>query len=182
MAYLNGKKILTVVQVKTISNLQSKTVSPTTSQQVITADSGYNGLEQVTVNAVTSAIDANIQAGNIKKDVTILGVTGTFEGGGGGADLDKLIDGTITSINSNVTTLKNYIFYQCTLLVSVTLPNVTTVAQNAFNGCTSLPSISLPAATAINLQAFTNCTALETVNLPNVSTLTGSSIFNGCTN
>ena len=33
---------------------------------------------------VTSTIDSNIQAGNIKKDVTILGVTGTYEGSGGG--------------------------------------------------------------------------------------------------
>lgn len=33
---------------------------------------------------VTSSIDSNIQAGNIKKDVTILGVTGTYEGSGGG--------------------------------------------------------------------------------------------------
>ena len=40
--------------------------------------SGGNALE------VTSAIDSNIQAGNIKKDVTILGVTGTYEGSGGG--------------------------------------------------------------------------------------------------
>ena len=32
---------------------------------------------------VTSAIDSNIQPGNIKKDVTILGVTGTYEGSGG---------------------------------------------------------------------------------------------------
>ena len=33
----------------------------------------------MTVNAVSSSIDSNIQAGNIKKDVTILGVTGTYE-------------------------------------------------------------------------------------------------------
>lgn len=31
---------------------------------------------------VTSSIDSNIQAENIKKDVTILGVTGTYEGSG----------------------------------------------------------------------------------------------------
>ena len=37
---------------------------------------------------VTAAIDSNIVAGNIKKDVEILGVTGTYEGsGGGGAEL-----------------------------------------------------------------------------------------------
>ena len=31
---------------------------------------------------VTASIDSNIVAGNIKKDVTILGVTGTYEGSG----------------------------------------------------------------------------------------------------
>ena len=35
---------------------------------------------------ITSTIDSNIQAGNIKKDVTILGVTGTYEGSGGGSN------------------------------------------------------------------------------------------------
>ena len=57
--------------------LDSKTVNPSTSQQ--TVNSSADGLSSVTVNAVTSSIDANIQAGNIKKDVTILGVTGTYE-------------------------------------------------------------------------------------------------------
>ena len=58
---------------------QNKTVTPTTSKQNITADSG-KVLEKVTVNAVTSAIDANIVPGNIKSGVTILGVEGTYTG------------------------------------------------------------------------------------------------------
>ena len=68
-------------------SLQSKTATPTTSQQVISADSGYDGLDEVTVSAVTSAIDANIVAGNIKDGVTILGVTGDYTGGGGGTNV-----------------------------------------------------------------------------------------------
>ena len=57
--------------------LDSKAVDPSTSEQVAT--SSADGLSSVTVNAVTSSIDSNIQADNIKKDVTILGVTGTYE-------------------------------------------------------------------------------------------------------
>ena len=75
-------------------HLQDKTITPTTSQQVITCDGEpYNGLDEVTVQAVTAAIDQNIQQGNIKKAVTILGVTGTYEGGGGVVNLqNKTID------------------------------------------------------------------------------------------
>lgn len=58
-------------------------VTPTTSEQNITAQAeGYKGFSEVNVSAVTSSIDSNITAENIKKDVTILGVTGTLEGSG----------------------------------------------------------------------------------------------------
>lgn len=60
-------------------NLQSKSVNPTTSAQTVSPDSGYDGLSQVSITAVTSAIDANIAAGNIKDGVTILGITGTYD-------------------------------------------------------------------------------------------------------
>lgn len=38
--------------------LQSKTVSPSTSSQTIKPDTGYNGLSEVTVNAISSAAQA----------------------------------------------------------------------------------------------------------------------------
>lgn len=63
------------------SEIRSLTVDPTTTQQIINAPTGVAGYNPVTVNGVSASIDANIQAGNIKKDVTILGVTGTYEGG-----------------------------------------------------------------------------------------------------
>lgn len=69
---------------------ETKTINPSTSTQTITPSAGKNGITSATVNPVTSAIDANIQAGNIKKDVQILGVIGTFEGGAStryGADI-----------------------------------------------------------------------------------------------
>lgn len=61
--------------------LQTKSVNPTTSQQVVEPDNNYDGLSAVTVGAVTAAIDNNIQAGNIKSGVNILGVNGTYSGG-----------------------------------------------------------------------------------------------------
>lgn len=57
---------------------QQKTINPSTTQQSVVADTGYE-LAKVTVNAVTKDIDTNIKAENIKKNVTILGVTGTLE-------------------------------------------------------------------------------------------------------
>lgn len=61
--------------------LVSKTVDPSTSSQTVEAGSNYYGLQTVTVRAVTSAIDSNISADNIKSGVTILGVTGTLTPG-----------------------------------------------------------------------------------------------------
>lgn len=65
-----------IASIQTVHN-QNKTVSPQTYAQEISADNGYTGLGTVTVNAVTSAIDNDIAAGNIKSGVEILGVTGT---------------------------------------------------------------------------------------------------------
>lgn len=56
---------------------QTKTATPTTSQQIIEPDTGYE-LASVTVNGVTSDVDANIVPENIKSGTTILGVTGSL--------------------------------------------------------------------------------------------------------
>lgn len=79
----NNKQIVTPALVKIAGSavIDSLSVTPTTSAQTITASGGVDGYSPVNVAAVTSAIDANIQAGNIKDGVSILGVTGTYAGG-----------------------------------------------------------------------------------------------------
>lgn len=62
-------------------NGQTITVAPSTTEKVINPEEGYNGITQVTVEAVTNNIDINIKQENIKKDVSILGITGTLEEG-----------------------------------------------------------------------------------------------------
>lgn len=74
----SGETILGVEGTVIELNSETKTVTPTTSQQIITPTSGKNALSQVTVNAVTNAIDPDIISGNIKNGVDILGVTGVL--------------------------------------------------------------------------------------------------------
>lgn len=57
--------------------IESLNVTPSTSAQTITA-SGCDGYSPINVSAVTSSIDPNITAGNIKDGVSILGVTGSY--------------------------------------------------------------------------------------------------------
>lgn len=55
-------------------------VNLSTTAQSITPTSPYTGFTVVNIPAVTASIDNNIVAGNIKNGVTILGVTGNYEG------------------------------------------------------------------------------------------------------
>ena len=82
-AYVNGKKIS-----GTVANNGELNYNPSTSIQAIPEGYTVGG----TIAAVTSDIDSNILPENIKKDVTILGVTGTHESFGGGTGEVKLFE------------------------------------------------------------------------------------------
>ena len=85
------------------ANYQTKTVTPTTSQQVVTADSGYDALEQVTVNAIPSqyivpsgnlAITQNGNNINVAQYST---VSVSVESSGGSSNI---VEGTFTTGSS----------------------------------------------------------------------------------
>lgn len=63
-----------------VTNIEAKSITPTTSEQTITASGDVDGFSPLTVSAVTAAIDESIVATNIKAGATILGVEGTYSG------------------------------------------------------------------------------------------------------
>lgn len=147
--------------------------------------------------ATAQIVDSNLLAENIKKDVAILGITGSYEGSGG-TDVGELLNGTLTEIESNVsgtitgfqsitsislpnaTSIGSYAFQNLWALESVNLPNVLTLETGAFFGCEVLVNVNMPRATFVGWEAFSGCEELESINLPNVIEIEGSA-FVGCT-
>ncbi|MBQ9502982.1 MAG: hypothetical protein IJU70_12570 [Lentisphaeria bacterium] len=75
-AYVSGGKVTGTIQSKAAA-----TYTPTTSAQTIASGQYLSG-------AQTISGDANLLAGNIKSGVSIFGVTGSYDGGGGGSVID----------------------------------------------------------------------------------------------
>ena len=92
-----------ITSIKVTPNNQARSVTPSKSAQTLNVNSGYSGNGTISVSAVTSSIDSNITAGNIKKNVQILGVTGTYEGSGSATLITKSIthNGTYNASSDN---------------------------------------------------------------------------------
>lgn len=83
--------------------LQEKSVEVTAVGQVISPDDTYDGMSKVTIETITAAVDENITAGNIKKGVTILGVTGTYGSDVIPPDAGTLVDLLIGTLPTKTT-------------------------------------------------------------------------------
>ena len=135
----------------------------------------------VTNYETAQVVDSNLSAENIKKDVSILGVTGTFEGGGDASIEDGLITGEISGDYSNdrITKIRSYAFNYFSNLTSVSFPNATSIGSNALVNCKELTSVSFPNATSIGSYAFNGCSKLTGVNIPNAASIMNSA-FDSC--
>ena len=85
-------------------------------------------------------------------------------------------------IPNDITEIKNYTFYDCTGLTSVTIPNsVTAIGSGAFSDCSGLTSVTIPSSvTSIGSSAFYDCSGLTEVTIGNSVASIGSSAFSGC--
>ncbi|MGM9971544.1 MAG: leucine-rich repeat protein [Anaeroplasmataceae bacterium] len=86
------------------------------------------------------------------------------------SDLDKLIDGTITSfaLPVGVTKIADYKFYKHTSLTEAVLTGLVTIGQYAFSGCTGLKEIVIPSTvTTVNSYAFDGCSKVESIVVNN---------------
>ena len=182
-------------------------VTPTTSAQQITATGGTDGYSPVNVSAVTSSIDANIVAGNIKNGVTILGVTGDYTGGAPAYYVEKSVDANGKLINgSTVISLTGatdigsyvcyYAYYNSTGLTgAVNFSSLTTISgsyacSQMFSGCTGITSLDLSSLSVVSGNSACNgmcsgCTGLTSINLDSLEILRSNyscqNMFSGCT-
>ncbi len=186
---------------------QTKTVTPMTSSQTITPDTGYNGITSVTIDGVTSAIDSNIQAENIKSGVSILGVTGTMPSAGkygvtvedvvGIIDNNGSLQPTTNQLNLTFLGLKTfngrsleYKFRDLGNIYTITFPDlecdtITNCLAHTFEYCQNLTTINFSKLDRLTNWApfeytFNHCTSLTTVAFPLLKTVTAYSAFNYC--
>lgn len=84
--------------------------------------------------------------------------------------------------NTNVTIMKDGVFYNNTSLTSIQLPNkLENFWDNAFYGCTSLNNIDMPSTVkAIYNHVFDGCTSLYNVTLNDGCTTLGDHVFKNC--
>ena len=182
---------------------ETKTVTPTTSQQTITPTTPtYNGLTSVTVNAVTSSIDANITAGNIKSGVTILGVTGNYSGGGGMTRSYINYNGELTpSLTepmldlTGITTITEYALanaykYSINLPTNLDLSGITTIKDygcyGMFEGSHSITNVNMSGLTSIGypyaIDRMFYGSSISSIDMSGLTSITASfpaGTFNG---
>lgn len=179
-------------------------VTPSTSAQTITAPEGVDGYSPVNVSAVTSAIDANITAGNIKKDVEILGVTGSYEGQIPTGTMYIISNGTynvadkaIANVNVPTTAPARYFAFDVdfygNLQYSTTMPvmdftgvkNINISFGSVYANNTNVGSVDMSSVLQLNscLSMFSNST-ITSLDLSSIQTLNAANgynyMFNNC--
>lgn len=161
-------------------DLEDLTITPTTSEQTFNHPN-KDGYDEVVVNGVTNSIDSNIQAENIKKDVSILGITGTLEA----PDLNEYFNITPTAKelnNMQYWVRDNYIKKVGELIVPDNITDITSLCagSNSTAGKNKyVPKIICNNNVAIfwGLYAYTGAKTIDTTGLDTSNATNMSSMF-----
>ena len=106
--------------------------------------------------------------------------SGEMSGGGSSGDMDKLIDRTITEVNSNAESIGSYAFAFCENLSSINLPECTGINDYAFIRCSNLQTIAMNKFSGtLSFGSGVTLSALKTASIPHCTSLAGS-VFYSC--
>lgn len=192
---LTEKKYCTE-NINVIPELQTKSVTPSTEQQVITPDTDFAGLSSVTVEPGIDTSDATAIADDIrlgktaygadgKMTGTIANYDGTSEPASGKSLAAKIIDRSVTNVTAEdlkgITSIGSYTFNSCRNLTGITIPDtITRIWDYSFNA-SGIIEIKIPdSVTEIGADCFGNCTSLKKIVLSNKLTKIGHSSFFFC--
>lgn len=103
-------------------------------------------------------------------------IVGTFEGGGGGGDLARILFTEKTFVEHNITEIPADEFRGWQFVEYIDMPNVTDIGQYACYNCVGLKEIDFPLCETIGNYAFYNNTDVVRVNMPALKT-TGTNAF-----
>lgn len=136
-------------------------------------------------NATKTLSDANLVAGNIKKDVTIFGTTGTYEGsggGGGGIPIDEWASGTGTSRDIVITasSIRSGAFYNMQNIGRVVIGDTCTMNGNCFQN-TSMTSFFTLAKVTYSQSGLQGNTSLLTFVSPHTGCGAKYQMLKSCT-
>ena len=92
------------------------------------------------------------------------------------------INGVDLEACTNLTTIGDRAFYECTELAAILLPeSLETIGLEAFYNCTLLEKVTAPAVRTVGDRAFYGCGSLMTTDMFNAVESLGDGAFYGCT-
>ena len=158
--------------------LQTKSAIPTELEQIITADSGYDGLDQVNISAISSTyIGSNITRRS-SSDITISGATVSIPGGYYSSDESKSVASGTAGVPTAIKgTVSNH-------SISVT-PSVTNTTGYIDGGTKAGSAVTVSASELVSgTQTITTNSTVDVTNLSEVvvdvsgGTVSGDRILN----